>query len=237
VHLHRLDFAEQFDEFVLGIIHEAAVAETQIAARQRSQRITERAAFEIQRFEERRQLVVIVNQPARRDARSGLNADRVEKFIRLFYFSADIRQAAVLLVLRDVVRVNGHDDAGQPVACKTAHVFVIPKAAVGADHRMDAALRRVARHGAQIAMHHRFATNEEQVADVIFQRDIHGLLRFVERDAAAGLGIKFRACKSAEVAIGVANVRDGKLQVAGAAVIQNFADEFERSPFGPRDGL
>ena len=73
--LHQLDFPEKLDEFVLRVIHQPAVAEAQITARQRSQRITERATFEVERFKKRWQLVVIVNQPAGRDARGGLNSD------------------------------------------------------------------------------------------------------------------------------------------------------------------
>jgi len=102
---------------------------------------------------------------------------------------------------------------------------------------MEAALGRVARHRAQIAMDHRLAADKEQVADVIFQGDVNNLLRLVERHAAACFRIELGSRKPAKVAIGIANVRDGKLQIAGATVIQNFADEFERSLFWPRDGL
>src|SRR5271155_6209077 len=92
---HRFDFSEKFDEFVLGIIYEAAVAETQITARQRGQRITERAAFETERFEKRRQFFVIVNQPARRDARRGLDSDGMEKLVGLLDSFANVGQTAV----------------------------------------------------------------------------------------------------------------------------------------------
>ena len=161
----------------------------------------------------------------------------MEKLVRLLDFFADIRQAAIFLVLGDVVRVNGHDDAGQPVAGQSAHIFVGPQPAVRANHRMDATFRRVTRHGAQIAMHHRFAADEEQVADVIFDGDVNDLLRLVKRDAFAGLGIKLGARKTAKAAVGVADVCDGKLKITGAAVIQNFAHEFEHALFGARDRL
>ena len=233
--LHPLDFFKQLNQFVLREIHQAAVAETQIAARQRGQRITERAAFETERFQKRRQLFIIVNQPARRDARRGLNAGGMEKFVRLFDFLADIRQAAVFFVLRNVVRVNGHDDAGQAVAGQAAHVLLVPQPAVGADHRMDAALGRIAGHRPQIAMHHRLAADEKQVADVIFQRDVNTSALPVERHASPRLGIKLRARKSAEIAVGIANVGDGKLEIARPAVVQNFADQLERALFRPLD--
>ena len=126
--LHPLDFLKQLDQFVLGVIHQAAVAEAEITAGQRGERITERAASEAERFQKGRQLFVIVNQPAGRDAGGGLDADRMEKFVRPLDFPADVRQAAVFFVLRDVVRVNGHDDAGQAVAGKAAHVFLGPQA-------------------------------------------------------------------------------------------------------------
>jgi len=126
VRLHRLDFAEQFDEFGFVEIDEAAVAETQVAARERRERIAERAAFEVERFEKRRQFFVVVNQPARCDAGGGLDADGVEKFVRAFDFFADVRQAAVFFVLGNVVRVNGHDDAAQAVAGEAAQVVVVP---------------------------------------------------------------------------------------------------------------
>jgi len=102
---------------------------------------------------------------------------------------------------------------------------------------MEAALGRVARHRAQIAMDHRLAADKEQVADVIFQGDVNNLLRLVKCHAATRLGVKFGAGKAAEITVGIAYIRDGKLQIAGATVIQNFADEFERSLFWPRDGL
>ena len=234
---HKLDFFKQFDEFLVIKIHQAAVAEAQITARQRGQRITERAAFEFERFEKLRQFLVIFNQPAGRDARRGLNADGMKKLVGLFYFFADVRQAAILFVRRDVVRVNGHDDAGQTIAGEAAHVFVIPQTAVRADHRVNPALRRVARHGAQIAMHHRFAADEEQVADAIFYGDINDLARFLQRHAAPRLGIKLRARKTAETAVGIADVRDGELQITRPAVIENFLEKFERAFFGADDGL
>ena len=161
----------------------------------------------------------------------------MEKFVRLLDFVADIRQAAIFLVLRDVVRVNGHDDAGQTVADEAAHVFIGPQTAVGANHRVDAPLGCVARHRAQIAMHHRLAADEEQVANVILDGNVNDLLCLVERDTFAGLGIKLGARKTAETAVCVADVRDGKLEVARAAVVENFAHEFEHALFGPLDRL
>jgi len=59
--LHPLDLLEQLEQFVLRVLHQPAVAEAEVAARQRCERVAERAAFEPKRFEKRGQLVVIVN--------------------------------------------------------------------------------------------------------------------------------------------------------------------------------
>ena len=45
----------------------------------------------------------------------------------------------------------------------------------------------------------------------IFHRDVNHVARFLQRHAASCLRIKFRARESAEAAVGVADVRDGKL--------------------------
>ena len=102
---------------------------------------------------------------------------------------------------------------------------------------MNAAFRRVARHRAQIAMHHRFAADEQQIADVVFYGDVNHVARFLQRHAAPRLGIKLGAGKSTKAAVGIADVGDGELQIARPAVIQNFADEFERSFFWAHDRL
>ena len=86
-------------------------------------------------------------------------------------------------------------------------------------------------------MHHRFAADEQQIADVIFYGEVNDPLRLVQRDAFPRLRIKFRARESAESAVGIANVCDGKLQITRTAVIQNLANEFERSLFGSHDRL
>lgn len=234
---HPLDLLEQFDELGRRIIHQAAVAEAQIAALQVRQRIAEGAAREPECFQEGRQLFVIINQAAGRDAGRGLNAGAVEKFVRFLNLLADIRQTAVFLVFRDVMRVNGHDDAAQTVTGQAAHVVVIPQPAVGADHRMNPAFRRVAGHGAQVPMHHRLAAHEEQVTNMILERDVNHALRLVQRHAAARLGIKLAAGEPAETAIRIANVRDGKLQVTRSAVVQDILDELELAGLGANHRL
>ena len=223
---HLLDFFKQLNQLLLVEIHQAAVAETQIAARQRRERIAERAAFETERFQKVRKFFIVFNQPAGRDAGGRLDADGMKKFVRLLDFFADVRQAAIFFVRRDVVRVNGHDDAGQPVAREAAHVFIIPQTAVRADHGMNSAFRRVARHRSEIAMHHRFAADEKEIADVIFYGDVHDAFRFIESDTASCLGIKLRTGKAAKAAVRIANVRDRELQVTRPAMLQHFLEEF-----------
>ena len=157
----------------------------------------------------------------------------MEKFVGAFDFPADIRQAAVFLVFGDVVRVNGHDHAAQAIAGQAAHVFLRPQPAVGANHRMNPALRRVARHGAQIAMHHRFATHEQQIADVVFDGDVNDVARFLQRHAAARFGVKFGSGKTAEIAVGIANVGDGKLEIARPAMLEHLGGKLEHAFLWP----
>ena len=72
---------------------------------------------------------------------------------------------------------------------------------------MNAALRRVTRHRAQVFVHQRFAADKQQVADVIFDGDVDDIPRFLQRDAAALLGIKPVHGEAAEIALGIADVR------------------------------
>src|SRR6185437_388025 len=235
--LHVFDFVEQLDEFGFRVIHQAAVAEAEITAGERGERVAEGAAFEAERFEERGQFIVIINEPAGGDAGGGLDAGGMEKFVGALDFFADVGQAAIFLVLDDVMRIDRHDDAGEAVAGEAPHVVFVPQAAVGADHWMDAALGCVARHGAQLLVDHWLAADEEKIADVIFDGNFDDVLGFLQGDAAAGFRVEFGAGKTAEVAIGVADVGDGKLQVTGAAVVEHFADQFEKALFWPNDGL
>ena len=60
----------------------------------------------------------------------------------------------------------------KPSLRQVAHVLLGPQRAVRADHRVNAALGRVARHRAQFLVHQRFATHEKQIADVILYGDV-----------------------------------------------------------------
>jgi hypothetical protein len=86
-------------------------------------------------------------------------------------------------------------------------------------------------------MHHRFATNEQQIADVIFDGDVNDVTRFLQRHAVPGFGIKLGAGKTAEIAVRIANVRDGKLEIARSAMIKHLGGNLEHAFLWPPDRL
>ena len=81
-------------------------------------------------------------------------------------------------------------------------------------------------------MHQRFAAHEEQVADAILHADVDHIARFLQRDAAALLGIELVNGEIAEVAPSVAKIRDGKLEVARSAIGQHLAHQLEDAFLG-----
>jgi hypothetical protein len=95
--------------------------------------------------------------------------------------------------------------------------------------------RGVADHRLQVAVDQRLAADEEQVADVVLHRDVHHVLRFLQGHAAAGPGIQLGTGETTETAVGVAEVGDGELEVARAAVAKDFSDEFEDALAWPLD--
>ena len=86
-------------------------------------------------------------------------------------------------------------------------------------------------------MHHRFTAHEQEIANVILDRHIDGQFGFIERDTAARARIEFGAREPAEIAIGVADIGDGKLQITRATVVQDLAEKLERAFPGPRHRL
>ena len=85
-------------------------------------------------------------------------------------------------------------------------------------------------HTAAVEMpNHRSQIVERNVLSFALLHSFFGLrhLAYVER-------IEFVRGESAKIAFGVADVRDGKLQIAGAAVVQDLAQELKRAFFGPR---
>ena len=74
-------------------------------------------------------------------------------------------------------------------------------------------------------MDQRFAADKEQVADVVFDADVDHVPRLFQGDAAALARVESVHGESAKIALGVADIGDGKLQIAGAAMRQDFAGE------------
>ena len=71
---------------------------------------------------------------------------------------------------------------------------------------------------------------------MIFDADINDVFRFLEGHAAALFGIEAIHREAAKIAFGVADVGDSELQIAGAAVVEDVAEELERAGFAPADG-
>src|SRR5580700_7786795 len=102
---------------------------------------------------------------------------------------------------------------------------------------MDATLRGIAGHRPQVAVHHRLAAHKQQVTDMIPKRDVDGLFGFIQGHTPPRLGIEFRTREPAKTAIRIADVRDGKLQIPRPAMLEDLADELERTFPGTRNRL
>ena len=105
------------------------------------------------------------------------------------------------------------------------HVLLRPKRAVGADHRVNARLGRVTHHAAQFFMDQRLASYKKQVANVIPHRNIDDIPGLLQCDAAPLFWVKTVHCEAAEIAFGVADVSDGKLEIPRPAMSQHLADQ------------
>jgi len=101
---------------------------------------------------------------------------------------------------------------------------------------MDATLGGVAGHGAEFFVNEGLAADEQEVTDVVFNADIDDVAGFLEGDAAPLFGVKAVDGKAAKVAFGVADVGDGELEIAGAAVIENLAEDAPPVTSGTGDG-
>ena len=223
-----LEFLEDLDQFLDRVIDQVRIAEAQVGALQgiaHGDGVAEGAAVKAQRGEERRQLGVIVNEAAGGDAGHALDAQFAEEFIGAGDFLADAFQAAVLFVQFDARRIDGHDDAGESQACIHADVLIGPEGAIGADHRLDARIGRIFEHGGQVLVGHRFSADKEEEPDAVFDTDINRVIGFLERDALAGFGVKAVDRESAEIAMRVADVGDGKLEIARSAGADAFLEQ------------
>src|SRR5258708_3579478 len=81
----------------------------------------------------------------------------------------------------------------------------------------------------------RFATHKKEVTDVVLHRDVDGVFALLERDAAALLGIEPVHREAAKIALGIANIGDGELEIARASMIEHFADQSEDTFVRPVD--
>jgi len=98
---------------------------------------------------------------------------------------------------------------------------------------MNPPLRRVAHHGPQILVNHRLAAHEEQVADVVLDADVDDVARLLQRHAAPLLGVETVHREPAEIALGVADVGDGELEIARTAMLEHLAEQLENAGLGP----
>jgi len=137
----------------------------------------------------------------------------MEEIVRMFDLSANVWQAAVLLVLADVMRVNGHDDAAQAVVSQTRMFSSVhsPRWCKSSDECL--APPRSESSGAT-PVNHRLAADEQQIADVFFTA-MSTRPALLKRHASACFWIKLGARETAEITIRVADVRDGELKIAG----------------------
>src|SRR6266436_4971198 len=101
---------------------------------------------------------------------------------------------------------------------------------------MDAALSRITGHGAQVFVDQWLAADKKQVADVILDADINDIACLLEGHAAALLWVEAVHSEAAEIAFGVADIRDGKLEVAWAAMVEHVSNQLKSAGFGPRNG-
>ena len=85
-----------------------------------------------------------------------------------------------------------------------------------------------ARPFAQVFVDKRLAADEEEVADVVFDANVNDIAGFLKGDAVALAGVELVAGEAAEAALGVADIGDGELEVAGAAVVEDFDRKLEK---------
>ena len=71
---------------------------------------------------------------------------------------------------------------------------------------------------------------------MIFQRDVDDIPGFHERHTAALLRIEPVHRESAEVALRIADIRDGELEITRTAVLEHLTDQFENTFLRPGDG-
>src|SRR5438045_9776970 len=86
-------------------------------------------------------------------------------------------------------------------------------------------------------MNQGFVSDEQQVADVVFDADVDDIARFLQGHASTFFWIKAIHGKPAKITLRVTNVRDGKLEVTWSSVLKHLANELEQAGFRPVDRL
>ena len=72
---------------------------------------------------------------------------------------------------------------------------------------------------------------------MVFYRDVDDIARFLECHAPPLFWIKPVHREPAKIAFCVADIGDGKLEIARPAVLKHFANEFEKTGPGPGNRL
>jgi len=78
-------------------------------------------------------------------------------------------------------------------------------------------------------MHKWFAADEKQVADMISDRDVDRVARFLQRHATALLRIEAVDSEPAEIAARVTYIRDRELQIPGTPMRKHLTQQTERA--------
>ena len=102
---------------------------------------------------------------------------------------------------------------------------------------MDPAFSRVAHHTRGVPCARGVRRPRRAGTRYDFAHDVDDIARLGRVTLRRCLGSNRVHGKAAEVALGVTNVRDGELQVAGPAVIQDFAQQSPRTLPGPHHRL
>lgn len=125
----------------------------------------------------------------------------------------------------DVMGIDGHDDAAQSIGGEGPHVLLRPKRAIAANHWMDASLRGVTRHRPEVLVHEGLTADEKQVTDVVFDGNVYDIPRLLQGNAAALFGVEPVDGEATKIALGIANVGYGELEISRPPMIQHIPEE------------
>ena len=124
----------------------------------------------------------------------------------------------------NIVGIDGHDHTSQNRPWHIGACLIRPKRSVGADHRRDSLTGAISNHCRQILVRQRFPSYKQQITDVVFNADIDDLTGLLQCYALALLRIEFIGGETAEIAFGVADVRNGELEITRPPVVEHFLE-------------